>query len=261
MNFPAPPPPHPGPLPQGDREKTNPLPLSEGVGGGVCPQTTNAPALLRLLAWLSPAFPTGGYAWSHGVEWAVENDEIRDGETLRAWVADILRHGSGHNDLLLVRHAHRAAHDIDALTILVELALAAQPSRERRAETIGQGNAFLAAAAPWQPTILRALAEKAGDIPYPVAVGALAGAQHIAEDDAALGILQAFAANLISAAVRLVPLGQSTGLAVLAALEPDILAVAGETAEKTLDDLGSACFRSDIASMRHETQYTRLFRS
>jgi urease accessory protein len=220
-----------------------------------------APALLRLLAWLSPAFPTGGYAWSHGIEWAVDTSEIRDGATLQAWVADVLRHGSGHNDSIILRHAHRAADDQPTLEAITELALAAQPSRERRAETVGQGNAFLAAAAAWQPTVLRQLADKIGDLPYPVAVGALAGAQHIAEDDAALGFLQAFAANLISAAVRLVPLGQSTGLAVLAALEPTILAVAESTATKSLDDLGGACFRSDIAAMRHETQYTRLFRS
>ena len=147
------------------------------------------------------------------------------------------------------------------LATLVELALAAQPSRERRAETVGQGNAFLAAAAAWHPQILRALAEQVGDLPYPVAVGALTGSQGIAEDDAALAILQAFAANLISSAVRLVPLGQSAGLAVLAGLEATILAVALDSATATLDDLGGACFRSDIAAMRHETQYTRLFRS
>jgi len=242
MNFVASPPP-PGLLPQGEAD----------------PRTPGA--LLRLLAWLSPAFPTGGYAWSHGIEWAVDTNEIRDGDTLHAWVADVLRHGSGRNDSILLRHAHRAANDIAALAAITELALAAQPSRERRAETIGQGNAFLAAAAAWQPTVLRDLAAKVGDLPYPVAVGALAGAQGIAEDDAALGCLQAFAANLISAAVRLVPLGQSTGLAVLAALEPAILSVAEATRPATLDDLGGACFRSDIAAMRHETQYTRLFRS
>ena len=221
----------------------------------------NAPALLRLLAWLSPAFPTGGYAWSHGVEWAVERGEIRDGETLRGWLQDVLRHGSGRNDAILLRHAHRAANDLEKLAEIAELALAAQPSRERRAETVGQGNAFLAAAASWHPTLLRALADRVGDIPYPVAVGALAGAHGIAEDDAALGLLQALAANLISAAVRLVPLGQSAGLSVLAALAPALLAVAAETRAAGLDDLGGACFRSDLAAMRHETQYTRLFRS
>jgi len=220
-----------------------------------------APALLRLLAWLSPAFPTGGYAWSHGIEWAVETNEVRDGATLRAWVEDVLRHGGGHNDAVILRHAHRAAGEVDGLAGIAELALASQPSRERRAESVGQGNAFLAAATAWRPRTLRVLADRVGDLPYQVAVGALAGAQGIPEDDVVLGFLQAFAANLISAAVRLVPLGQSTGLAVLAALEPAILAVAEVTANKTLDDIGGACFRSDIAAMRHETQYTRLFRS
>jgi urease accessory protein len=220
-----------------------------------------APALLRLLAWLSPAFPTGGYAWSHGIEWAVETNEVRDGATLRAWVEDVLRHGGGHNDAIILRHAHRAAGGVDGLAGIAELALASQPSRERRAESVGQGNAFLAAATAWRPRTLRALADRVGDLPYQVAVGALAGAQGIPQDDVVLAFLQAFAANLISAAVRLVPLGQSTGLAVLAALEPAILAVAEATANKTLDDIGGACFRSDIAAMRHETQYTRLFRS
>jgi urease accessory protein len=220
-----------------------------------------APALLRLLAWLSPAFPTGGYAWSHGIEWAVETNEVRDGATLRAWVEDVLRHGGGHNDAVILRHAHRAAGDVDSLAGIAGLALASQPSRERRAEAFGQGNAFLAAATAWRPRTLRVLADRVGDLPYQVAVGALAGAQGIPEDDVVLGFLQGFAANLISAAVRLVPLGQSTGLAVLAALEPAILAVAEVTANKTLDDIGGACFRSDIAAMRHETQYTRLFRS
>jgi urease accessory protein len=223
--------------------------------------TTEAAALLRLLAWLSPAFPTGGYAWSHGVEWAVDAREIGDAASLRVWVEDVLRHGAGRNDCILLRHAHRAAADEDALAELVELALAAQPSRERRAETVGQGNAFLAAATSWRPEVLRRLAERVGDLPYSVAVGALSGAQGLAEDDAALGLLQAFAANLISAAVRLVPLGQSAGLAVLAGLEATIIEIAAKARAATLDDLGGFAFRSDISAMRHETQYTRLFRS
>ena len=216
---------------------------------------------LRLLAWLSPAFPTGGYAWSHGIEWAVETRQIHDGASLQQWLDAILRHGAGRNDAILLRHAHRAAADIDTLTGITELALATSPSRERRAETIGQGNAFAAAAKPWGHPILTDLAARVGDIPYPVAVGALAGAACLDEDATCAGTLQAFAANLISAAVRLVPLGQSTGLAVLAALEPTVAEVAAETSSATLENLGGACFLSDIAAMRHETQYTRLFRS
>lgn len=217
--------------------------------------------LLRLLAWLSPAFPTGGFAWSHGIEWAVEAGDVTDAASLGAWVEDVLRHGTGHNDAILLRLAHRAAHDPEALVAVAELALAAQPSRERWAESVGQGDAFCLAAAPWGAWPLPALAARVGHVPYPVAVGALAGAHGIAEDDATLGILQAFAANLISAAVRLIPLGQSAGLSVLAALAPTLLAVAAETRTAGPDDLGGACFRSDLAAMRHETQYTRLFRS
>jgi urease accessory protein len=211
--------------------------------------------LLRLLAWLSPAFPTGAYAYSHGLEWAVECGDIADGDTLRAWLADVLTHGSGRNDAILLRHAHRACGDRAALGEIAELAAAIALSRERRAETLDQGSAFLVSAAAWHPPDLPPR------VAYPVAVGALAGAHGIAEDATSAGYLQAFATNLISAAVRLVPLGQSTGLRVLAALEPVILQVAEASRAATLDDLGGCAFRSDLAAMRHETQYTRLFRS
>ena len=225
-------------------------------------RTENSPArpprerdILRLLTWLSPAFPTGGYAYSHGLESAVERCDVTNGETLRAWLADVLAHGAGRNDAILLRHAHRAAADPAALADLSELGAAATPCRERQAETINQGAAFILAATPWGTP---PLPER---VPYPVAVGAMAGRHGIDEDSAATGYLQALAGNLISAAVRLVPLGQSAGLAVLAALEPDILAIAAATRDATLDDLGGCDFRSDLAAMRHETQYTRLFRS
>ncbi len=208
--------------------------------------------LLRLLAWLSPAFPTGAYAYSHGLEWAVECGDITDGHTLRIWLADVLVHGSGRNDAILLRHAHRTGGDHATLN---ELAVAIAPSRERRTETLDQGTAFIAAAAAWHPPDLPPR------VAYPVAVGALAGRHGIDEDTTAAAYLQAFVSNLISAAVRLVPLGQSAGLRVLAALEPDILQCAEDTRSATLDDLGGCTFRSDLAAMRHETQYTRLFRS
>jgi urease accessory protein len=212
----------------------------------------SARELLRLLAWLSPAFPTGAFAYSHGIEWAVEVGDITDGDTLRDWLADLLVHGAARSDAILLRHAHRRDADLDALA---ELAAAAAPSRERQAETLNQGAAFIRAARSWGcPTLPDPVA-------YPVAVGALAGLHGIDADATATAYLQGVMTNLISAAVRLVPLGQSTGLVVLAALEPVILRVAAETRGATLDDLGGAAFRSDLAAMRHETQYTRLFRS
>lgn len=212
----------------------------------------------RLLTWLSPASSTGAYAYSHALEWAVEAGDVRDEHDLLRWLDDVLRFGAGRTDAIVLRHAHRAAA-VDALAAVAELAAAAQPCRERRAETLGQGGAFALAAKVWGAPLLDGLG--AAEVAYPVAVGALARAQGVDEDAAALGVLHAFAANLVSAAVRLVPLGQTAGLRVLAALEPVLHEVAAGTRGAGLDDLGGACFRSDIAAMRHETQHTRLFRT
>jgi urease accessory protein len=214
-----------------------------------------AAALLRLMAWLSPAFPTGAFAYSHGSEWAVESGDVANDTDLQSWLQDIAAYGTGRSDTILLRHAHRAANDLAALTAVAELGCATASCRERQAESLDLGRAFMLAAAPWG---VPAAPER---IPYPVAVGAVCGAHGIAEDAAAAAFLHALIASLISAAVRLVPLGQTAGLRVLTALEPTILMVAAATKPATLDDLGGCAFRSDLAAMRHETQYTRLFRS
>jgi urease accessory protein len=212
-------------------------------------------AIMRLLTWLSPGFPTGAFAYSHGLEWAVETHDVCDGETLSAWLNDVIAHGSARTDTILLRHAHRASNDPSSLRNIVALALATAAGRERYDEALAQGRAFLRAAAGWGvPDLPEAT-------PYAVAVGAMAGAHGIDEDITAGAYIQTFASNLISAAVRLVPLGQTTGLQVLSALEPVILRTVAATQQATLDDLGGCAFRSDIAAMRHETQYTRLFRS
>ena len=211
-------------------------------------------ALLRLLTWLSPAFPTGGFAYSHGLEWAVEAGDVRSEDNLREWLGDVLAHGAGWSDAILLRHAW-GAPDAASLATVTELAAANASSHERQRETLGQGDAFLRAALPWGKPPLT------GRIAYPVAVGAVAAAHGIPEDPTCAAFLHAFATNLVSAAVRLVPLGQTAGLRVLASLEPVLLGVADSTRGAGLDDLGGACFRSDIAAMQHETQYTRLFRT
>lgn len=211
--------------------------------------------LIRLLTWLSPAFPTGAFAYSHGLEWAVETGDIRDGQTLLAWLSAVISHGSARTDAILLRHAHRAANEPDKVREISALAVATPASRERRDEALAQGRAFLRAAAGW------GVPDLPEDTPYCVAVGAMAGAHGIDEDTTATAYLQTFTGNLISAAVRLVPLGQTTGLRTLAALESLLLDTAAATKAATLDDLGGCAFRSDLAAMRHETQYTRLFRS
>jgi urease accessory protein len=208
--------------------------------------------LSRLLAWMSPAFPTGGFAYSHGLEWAIEAGDVTDSVSLETWLADILRHGGGWSDAILLRHAWRSVAEVGPLASLGQAVAAA---RERRDETVNQGNAFALAAAVWSVPVLGA------DVPYPVAVGAIAGAHAIPEDAVTIAYLQVFIGNLISAAVRLIPLGQTAGLHVLAALEPVIVTVADASRDASLDEIGGCAFRSDLAAMRHETQYTRLFRS
>ncbi len=214
---------------------------------------TNAP-LARLLWFASPGFPTGGYAYSHGLEFSVEAGDITTETQFQSWLETFLHHGAGHSDAILVRHAHRAANNQAALQNLAELAEAMAPGLERHLETTAQGHAFAAAAAIWgggqQP-----------DAPYPVAFGAFAATQGVPEHDTCIGYLAATLANLVSAGIRLIPLGQSAGLRLLRALEPALLSVAETTAAATLDDIGSAAWRMDIASLRHETQHTRIFRS
>jgi len=247
--------PHPDPLPGGEGAFEKPSPFGGALGEG-----SVGASLVKLLTWLSPAFPTGAYAYSHGLEWAVEAGDIRTEHDLFAWAEDVLRHGSGRADAILLRLAH-AARDPAALAAIAELAAAAQPARERRAETLGQGDAFAIAAEVWGAPLLAGLRTGSRPIAYPIAVGVLAAAHEVPVDPATCAFLHAFASNLISAAVRLVPLGQTAGLRVLSALEPAVQDMAEQTRGATLDDLGGACFRSDIAAMRHETQYTRLFRT
>jgi urease accessory protein len=222
-------------------------------------------ALYRLMAWLSPSYPVGAFSYSSGIEWAVEAGEIRDAETLRRWLAVVIAEGSGFCDAVFFVHAHRAiaANDEAALRAVAELAAAFAPSKERHLETTSQGAAFIEATrAAWPCVALDRLAQAwSGPVAYPVAVGVTAAGHSIALEPALHAYLHAVTANLISAGVRLVPLGQSDGQRALAALEPAVTTTAARALVASLDDVGSSALRADLASLLHETQYTRLFRS
>jgi urease accessory protein len=224
-----------------------------------------AAALYRLMAWLSPAYPIGAFSYSSGIEWAVEAGDITDAASLERWIAIMIADGSGFCDAVLLAHAHRAVTGGDdaGLHAVAELAAAFTPSKERQLETTAQGRAFLdTTRAAWPtPALDRLIAAWDGAIALPVAVG-VASAGHGIELAPTLGaFLHALAANFVSSGVRLVPLGQTDGQRTLAALEPVVAATAERALVTALDDIGGAAFRADIASMRHETQYTRLFRS
>lgn len=210
--------------------------------------------LLRLMTWLSPAFPVGAFSYSHGLERAIHDGLVHDRETLVAWLGDLVTCGSGWNDAVLFAKAWREAASAD-LESVAELAQALAGTREREMETMLQGEAFLEAVAAWNDGG-RPIAAA-----YPVAVGATAARHGLPLEAALTAYLHAFASNLVQAAVRLVPLGQRDGVAAMAALEPVMLQVAARACDATLDDLGSAAFMSEIMALKHETQYSRVFRS
>ena len=223
------------------------------------------PALFRLMAWLSPAYPVGAFSYSSGIEWAVEAGDIKDAATLRQWLAGMIGAGGGFCDAVIFVHAHRAvaANDDAALRAAAELAAALVTSKERLLETTAQGRAFLEATrASWPcPALAQLDTVWRGAVALPVAVAVTCAGHDIAREPALHAFLHAVAANWISAGVRLVPLGQTDGQRVLAALEGDIGACAVRALATPLNEIGSCAVRADIAGMRHETQYTRLFRS
>ncbi len=220
---------------------------------------------ILLPIWLSPSFPVGAFAYSHGLEWAAEAGDVRDEATLVAWLTDLVEQGGARTDAILLAASLRAtaARDAAMLRDTNDLALALAPSSERRLETAQQGRSFHAAiAAAWsKPAIEWASETLTGEIAYPVAVGIACAAHDIPVARACGAFALGFVANLVSAAVRLSVIGQTQGQRALAALAAPVSALAAAAAEASLDDLGASAFRSDIASMRHETQYSRLFRS
>lgn len=225
------------------------------VDPGWSPEAVNC----ALFAWFSPAFPTGGFAYSHGLETSVSEGRV-DGECgLGAWLQDILGHGAGWSDAILLNLAHRASASSDepALLHAADLALALAPSRERLAETVGQGTAFaLALRTGWPGAMPDALPAQ---VAYPVASGAAGGLIGAPAVTVTTAYLTGFAANLIAAGVRLGLCGQSGGVRILHCLAPLIVALATRAQDADERDLGSCALASDIAGMRHEHLQARMF--
>ena len=214
---------------------------------------TESTQLLLLLNWMAPTFPIGSFAYSHGLEWAIDDGAVTSADDVRGWIESLLTNGSGWNDAVLFAAAfdanHVARQEID------ELALALAASRERALETSDLGQSFAKATT----TLLRDNVEDFQS--YPVAVAAACGDARIDKHAALLAFLQAFSNNLIAVAVRLIPLGQTNGLQVMRDLMPIIAETAKRAMVSSLEDLGSSTLLSDIAAMKHETQYSRVFRS
>ena len=216
----------------------------------IMPTDADVLAAVRLQTWLSPAFPTGAFAFSGGLE-AAAHDGLVERDGLRPWLVDLVEHGPAWNDAVLLAEAWRAPDPAPA----AKLALALAASRGRSEETVAQGRAFRDAAAAWGPLALP------DPCPLPVAVGAVARRHAVPLHSTLAAFLHAFASNAVQAALRLLPLGQGRATALLASLEDAIVATARRAVGSTLDDLGSATVLADIAAMRHETLPSRIFRT
>ena len=220
-----------------------------------------ATALIRLMTWLSPAFPIGAFAYSGGLEKAIEDGRIQTRDSLGAWLDGLLRHGTLKADAVLFSLSYRAARAPELMQIS-ELALALAGSAERYQETVSLGAAFVDAAAEWPANeVLAVRAACNGKIAYPVAAGAVAGLYGTGPEEAIAAFLHACLSQLISVAIRCGVIGQKQGVGLLAGFEEQVSAMAEVIAGCDEDDLGSAAFMADISSLRHETQVTRLFRS
>jgi urease accessory protein len=229
--------------------------------------TSTADAAARLLTWLSPAFPVGAYSYSHGLELAVEAGFVSDRLTLITWVEGALRYGTGRLDGMYVLEAHRAASasDTDRLSTIAELAAAMRGTAELALESTAQGAAFLKAIGSGWPHLSAAPAlqqlARMPSLAYPVAVAATAALAGITETALLQAYLTAFCGNVVSAALRLAPIGQSDGIAAVAALEPTIAAQVERLCRTPFENVGASALMVDWCSMKHETQETRLFRS
>ena len=223
-------------------------------------------ALLRMQSWLSPAFPAGFYSYSHGLEWAVETRDVFNRQSLVDWLESDLRHGSGRNEAIFFTEAWRSATDREKLGGISELAAVFRGTSEFALESSQPAAACLAIFKKvWPDGRLDMLAEILGERQIPPALAVVLGVR-LAGEGAPVSLalpafLQGYVTNLVSAAVRLVPLGQTDGQLAIAELEGVVETASAHAVAATIDDLGSAAFMVDLASMAHETQYTRLFRS
>jgi urease accessory protein len=234
-------------------------------GLSIAMTTEQSGALYRLLTWLSPSYPVGAFAYSQGLEGAITQGYVRDPATTRGWIEDSLTAGCLWSDSVIFARAHAAANDdnADALAAICTFARAFQPTAELKLETLALGNAFLGVTRQtWPCEALARLEQMAGpNVVYPVAVAAAAAGHCVALEPSLEGWLHAAVSSQISAAIRLVPLGQSEGQRILADLEKVIAATALKARQTELEDLTTCTLMAEICSMSHETQHTRLFRS
>ncbi|AUG54297.1 urease accessory protein UreF [Thalassospira marina] len=224
--------------------------------------------LIRLMTWLGPSFPVGAYTYSHGVEYAIEDGRVKTRDSVITWIEGVLAFGAGRIDGVLFCQAYAAAKqgDLDALTGIGIDADCRRGTAEMALEATAQGRAFVSTVSQvWDDPLLARWASSLRGLDrlpsYPVAVAIAAAGIGVDLRSALTAFFHAMSANLVSSAVRLVPLGQTDGIRAVAALEKAVEMAVERAIETDPEDIGACAPLVDWTSMKHETQYTRLFRS
>jgi urease accessory protein len=212
--------------------------------------TSTDSKLITVMQWLSPAFPIGGFAYSHGLEWAINKGYVSNREELQKWISDLLEYGSLKNDAILIKLVLQGSDPKE----INELAMALCPASERLSETQLQGGAFC--------KIMREVwSLEIDELTLPIALALAAKNESIDQNLVVPAYLHSFCSNLISVAMRLIPIGQTDGQKTLRELSPLISDSVRSVAKSDKDDLGSACFLSDVSAMQHEYLQPRVFKT
>lgn len=215
--------------------------------------TATSAQILTLTQWLSPAYPIGGFAYSQGLEAAVDQGWLRDGADLEQWLEDMLHHGSGRSDALFLAAAWHA-QDATDLAQIDARARAFAACKERLFETSQLGASFgQITQTIWGGSLM--------GFTYPVALGAAAAAEDLPLQLTLALYLQGILSNLVAAGQRLLPVGQTQGQQILHRLGAQLPDLAAQTCAGDLDQLSATAFLVDIAAMKHETQRSRIFRT
>lgn len=223
-------------------------------------------SLIRLLQLSSPALPVGAYTYSQGLEWAVESGTIVDESSTCAWISDLLMYGMGRYEAPLIARLIQVWTDGDLQTLsrLNKEFIATRESSELRAETVQMGYSMTRLARELMDPALATLVTRLAEMPevsFPAAWSGFAASWDIEPQDALTAYLWSWCENQVMAALKAVPLGQASGQRVLLKLTESIPAIAAKALVTPECDWSNLTPAFAISSARHETQYSRLFRS
>ncbi len=218
--------------------------------------------VLSLLQLVSPALPVGAYSYSEGIETLVEGGIINCDRTLKHWLEQELSYGSIRTEAAVMLRAYKATvlQDRTALIYWNNWLSAARETSELRASSWQMGQSLRRLLLAMKPEKAQSICLP-GECNYAICLGIAAALEQIEAKSVILGYLHSWASNLITAGVKLIPLGQTAGQILLHELHINISDAATEIISLEDDELNSCSWGLALASMAHETQYTRLFRS